>query len=290
MCFFATVVVVVAILFIAWLVRFRETGKFVRVGSADVQCGAVLGCPVTNWLCITQSLLFTLSTSLSLLLQILFFPTTLIPHLPLSSIALPLILFSFFPSLLLSLPSPFLSLSRSHCQDLSTRSLCCVLLGWHSTTTELDRVPRPHYSYTVHGPPLAPRCVPLPALRSFSRTALSSIIFQSRLSLSALFSHSYPYFFKLSPVFFPPLTPLSFLPRTSSLASLFLYFCIFFTSTLHLLCLYLTILILQIPPPILTHIFLISLIIPALHRPVLQLFYLYFLFTCKDHPFFPATP
>ena len=34
-CFFATVVVAVAILFIAWLVRFRETGVYMCMGSSS---------------------------------------------------------------------------------------------------------------------------------------------------------------------------------------------------------------------------------------------------------------
>jgi hypothetical protein len=67
--------------------------------------------------------------------------------------------FSAFSSLSFSLPSFPLSFTRSNCQDFSIGSLCCVLPGWHSTATELDCVPRPHYSYTVHGPSLATRCV-----------------------------------------------------------------------------------------------------------------------------------
>lgn len=37
-CFFATIVVAVAILFIAWLVRFRETGVHMFMGTSNMQC------------------------------------------------------------------------------------------------------------------------------------------------------------------------------------------------------------------------------------------------------------
>lgn len=95
MCFFATVVVVVAIMFIAWLVRFRETGKYTSMGSADVQCGAVLARMSCHKLVMYHSISLIYSLWL-LLLEIFFFLTTLIPHLPLPSLLFYLL--SFCPS------------------------------------------------------------------------------------------------------------------------------------------------------------------------------------------------